>query len=355
MTTSFIVLEENATGLKVTKLQQALKQLNFYFGAVDGVFGAKTASGVVKFQKPYSHLPSNGLVDAKTILQLDEDVWLCGKEVLREGSMGEDVKALQEMFAAYDLKTLTADGYFGRKTKEAVIWFQQNWGLQADGIIGKQTWAALYRHQVHDVPYEDRVNAFFGELNTDTFIKLPLRKGDEGRDVLILQKFLNHVSGSTREILEDGDFGQATEQAVKNFQQSRSLAVDGVVGMQIYQAMLSEGLNQQLIDRLLSYRYSKLFNFTQGKEYEVVEDAAVRGETVIHGFEVAPAQNFTIEITSAENNAVFEVVRYGDGKSYAQEASNSQIFLEAGRYFIKVGGTRGNASYKLDVESIIGC
>ncbi|MGB3639163.1 MAG: peptidoglycan-binding protein [Rivularia sp. (in: cyanobacteria)] len=352
MTTSFIVLEENATGLKVTKLQAALKQLNFYFGTVDGVFGAKTKAALIKFQQPYSHLPSNGIVDAETILQLDENVWLSGKEVLREGSTGEEVKALQEMFTVYDLQTLTADGYFGRKTKEAVIWFQQNWSLTADGIVGKQTWAALYRHQIHDVPYEDRVNAFFGELNTDTFIKLPLQKGDEGRDVLVLQKFLNYVSGSTRGILEDGDFGQATEQSVKNFQQRRSLTADGCVGMQTYQAMVSEGLNQQLIDELLSYRYGKLFNFTQGKESEVVEDAAVRGETVIYRFEVEPRQDFIIEITSVENNAVFELVRYGDGKVYAQEATNYQIFLEAGKYSINVGGTRGNATYKLKVKSI---
>ncbi len=355
MTTSFIVLKDNATGLKVTKLQAALKQLNFYFGAVDGVFGAKSKAALIKFQQPYSHLPSNGIVDAETILQLAEDVWLSGKEVLREGSTGEEVKALQEAFTAYDLQTLTADGYFGRKTKEAIISFQQNRGLTADGVVGKQTWAALYRHQIHDVSYEDRVNYFFGELNTDTLIKLPLNKGEKGRDVLIVQKFLNYVSGSTRGILEDGDFGQATEQAVKNFQQRRGLTTDGCVGMQTYQAMVFEGLNQQLIDELLSYRYGKLFNFTQGKESEVVEDAAVRGETVIHGFEVEPDQDFNIIITSVENNAVFEIVRYGDGKVYAQEVTNSQLFLEAGRYYINVGGTRGNATYKLKVESIVGC
>lgn len=355
MTTSFVVLEENATGLKVTKLQAALKQLNFYFGAVDGIFGAKTKAALIKFQQSLSHLPSNGIVDAETILQLDEDVWLCGKEVLREGSTGEEVKALQEIFTAYNLQTLTADGYFGRKTKAAVIWFQQNWSLSADGIVGKQTWAALYRHQVHNVSYEDRVNAFFGELNTDTFITLPLRKGNFGRDVLILQKFLNYVSGSNSGILEDGDFGQATEQAVKNFQQRRSLVIDGCVGMQTYQAMLDEGLNQRLIEELLSYRYGKLLNFTQGKNYEVVEDAAVRGERVIYRLEVEPGQDFNIVITSIENNAVFELVRFGDGKVYAREAINSQVFLEAGKYFINVGGTRGNATYKLKVESIIGC
>ncbi|MDY6901806.1 MAG: peptidoglycan-binding protein [Cyanobacteriota bacterium] len=352
MTTSFIVLEVGATGLKVTKLQSALKQLNLYFGVVDGIFGAKTKAALIKFQKSYSHLPSNGIVDAETILQLDEDVWLSGKEVLREGSTGEEVKALQEMFTVYDLQTLTADGYFGRKTKQAVIWFQQNWSLQADGIVGKQTWAALYRHQVHDVRYEDRVKAFFGELNTDTFIKLPLKKGDEGRDVLVLQKFINHVSGSTRGILEDGSFGEATEQAVKNFQQRHGLVVDGFVGMQTYEAMLSEGLNQQLINELLSIRKGKLINFTNGEEYEVVEDAVIRGETVIYRFEVAPRQDFRIVISSLESNAMFELFKVGEPRIYAENASNVRLFLEEGEYYITVNAIRGNATYKLQVESI---
>lgn len=352
MTTSFIVLEENATGLKVTLFQSALKQLNFYFGAIDGVFGAKTKAALIKFQQLYSHLPSNGIVDAQTILQLDEDVWLSGKEVLREGSTGEEVKVLQEIFSAYDLQTLTIDGYFGRKTKAAVIWFQQNWGLTADGIVGKQTWTGLYRHQVHDVPYEDRVNAFFGELNTDTFIKLPLKKGDEGRDVLVLQKFLNHVSGSTREILEDGNFGEATEQAVRNFQQRKGLVVDGFVGMQSYEAMLGEGLTQQLINELLSIRKGKTIRFTNEEEYEVVEDAVVRGETVIHRFEVTPAQDFRIVIASLENNAIFELFKVGEPRIYAEKANNIRLFLEAGEYYITVNAIRGNATYKLKVESI---
>ena len=355
MTTSFIVLEAGTTGLKVSKLQEGLKQLNFYFGAIDSVFGAKTSSALIKFQQPYNHLPSNGVVDAETILQLDEDVWLSRKEVLREGCTGEEVKALQEMFTNYDLQSLKIDGYFGRKTKEAVIWFQQNWGLQADGIVGKQTWAALYRHQVHDVPYGDRVSYFFGEFDTKTLIKLPLKKGDGSRDVLILQKFLNRLSGSTHGILEDGEFGQATEQVVKNFQQRQGLTADGVVGMQTYQAMISEGLNQQLIDELLSYRYGKFLDFTQGKEIEIVEDAAVRGESVIYRLEVEPEQSFNIVITSLENNAVYDLVRVGDGEVYVQESTNCQVFLKAGKYSINVGGTRGNASYTLKVESIVGC
>lgn len=353
MTTSFIVLEAGVTGLKVTKLQSALKQLNIYFGKIDGIFSGKTKAALIKFQQLYSHLPDNSIVDAETILQLDEDVWLSRKEVVREGCTGEDVKALQEIFTISDLHTLIVDGYFGRKTKEAVIWFQKDWGLKPDGIVEKETWAALYRHQFHDVSYEDRVNIFFGEFNTETLMQLPLKNGDKGRDVLILQKFINYISGSTHGIAEDSIFGTITEQAVKNFQQGQDLVFDGFVGMKTYEAMVSEGLTQQLINELLSIHKGKLINFTNGKEYEVIEDAVIAGETVIHGFEVSPAQDFRIVIVSVENNAMFELFKVGEPKIYAEKASNIRLFLEAGEYYIAVNPIRGNASYKLKVESII--
>ncbi len=164
MNASFIVLEAGATGFKVSKLQQALKQLNFYFGVIDGIFGTKTKVGLLKFQQAYSHLPSNGLVDAETILQLNEDVWLSRKEVLREGCTGEEVKALQEIFTVSGLHTLIIDGYFGRKTKEAIIRFKQDWGFNANGTVEKEIWAALYHHQFRQLTYEDRVNYFFEKL-----------------------------------------------------------------------------------------------------------------------------------------------------------------------------------------------
>jgi peptidoglycan hydrolase-like protein with peptidoglycan-binding domain len=37
------------------------------------------------------------------------------------------------------------DGIFGPKTEAAVRAFQQNENLGVDGIVGRQTWAALLR------------------------------------------------------------------------------------------------------------------------------------------------------------------------------------------------------------------
>lgn len=68
-----------------------------------------------------------------------------GKPTLRNGSTGEYVVEVQTklLAAKYDLGKSGADGKFGAKTAAAVKAFQKDHGLKADGIVGKDTWAAL--------------------------------------------------------------------------------------------------------------------------------------------------------------------------------------------------------------------
>ena len=67
------------------------------------------------------------------------------KPTLRRGSSGEYVTLLQTLLIqrGYDLQPYGADGKFGAKTEKAVKAFQEKNGLTADGICGRNTWAAL--------------------------------------------------------------------------------------------------------------------------------------------------------------------------------------------------------------------
>lgn len=64
------------------------------------------------------------------------------RPTLRTGSRGDSVRLLQTLLnrAGYDL---AVDGIFGTMTRCSVKGFQSERGLQVDGIVGKQTWAAL--------------------------------------------------------------------------------------------------------------------------------------------------------------------------------------------------------------------
>ena len=62
-----------------------------------------------------------------------------------------------------------------------------------------------------------------------------VRQGDKAHPVPSLQ-YLLRAHGHT--VTVDGDFGPLTETAVRDFQQQRNLAVDGVVGPQTWQALV---------------------------------------------------------------------------------------------------------------------
>ena len=64
--------------------------------------------------------------------------------VLKYGMEGYDVKLLQYALNRAGADAGNADGIFGRRTAKALLQFQRDQGLAADGIAGKLTWAALY-------------------------------------------------------------------------------------------------------------------------------------------------------------------------------------------------------------------
>lgn len=57
--------------------------------------------------------------------------------VLKKGSRGEDVRALQKLLG------VSADGIFGAKTDDALRSYQKKNGLASDGICGAKSWAKL--------------------------------------------------------------------------------------------------------------------------------------------------------------------------------------------------------------------
>ena len=64
-------------------------------------------------------------------------------EVLKKGSEGGQIKALQQLLNANGYNCGTADGIFGAKTDAALRAYQKAKGLTVDGICGAKTWAKL--------------------------------------------------------------------------------------------------------------------------------------------------------------------------------------------------------------------
>jgi peptidoglycan hydrolase-like protein with peptidoglycan-binding domain len=148
-TTGRPIVKKGSTGQYVKDVQWLL---NTYFGqrlTVDGIFGTATYNAVVAFQKKYGLVP-DGIVGQKTWTKL-LDPHLNGQVptptkpipvTIKLGSSGTVVRTLQTALRSHGY-SVTVDGIFGPRTKNAVIRFQKARGLAADGIVGPKTWAKL--------------------------------------------------------------------------------------------------------------------------------------------------------------------------------------------------------------------
>ncbi|MCT7951899.1 peptidoglycan-binding protein [Ancylothrix sp. C2] len=61
----------------------------------------------------------------------------------REGKRNSKVKTVQKCLKDKGFYGGTIDGYFGNTTKKAIVDFQRRRGLEADGLVGVETWTAL--------------------------------------------------------------------------------------------------------------------------------------------------------------------------------------------------------------------
>jgi len=92
--------------------------------------------------------------------------------------------------------------------------------------------------------------------------------------------------------------------------------------------------------------------FARGRTTKVIKDAVVRGTRDRYLLRASRGQTLTVHITSIEDNAVFDVYSPGSRQPLdgAQETTDWTGELPRnGDYVISVGGTRGNATYTLEV------
>jgi peptidoglycan hydrolase-like protein with peptidoglycan-binding domain len=137
---------------------------------------------------------------------------------IAEGASGPVVRWAQYLLVRRTLTYQQIDGVFGPVTKAAVEQFQGSSGLAVDGVVGPQTWAKLGGNGPEPPT---------------------LAQGSQGPVVDKLQTALNEGRGSFAPssdpvLTVDGIFGPLTATAVRGAQQSGSIAVDGIVGLQTW-------------------------------------------------------------------------------------------------------------------------
>lgn len=220
----YTTLKSGSTGEAVYQLQQALYDLGYYAGMIDGVYDDDVASAVTAFQK------ANGLtVDGKAGKDTQKKLY-DGSAVaasagdatystLRAGDTGDRVNALQTLLRSYGYFTAVNSGAYDNSTVLAVQQFQAMNGLTVDGVAGPATLMLLYS----GTPVSAGQAVATENPNFTT-----LRQGMSGADVQRMQEMLAEMGYYTAAV--DGTFGYTTQLAVTAFQQKNGLNADGVAG-----------------------------------------------------------------------------------------------------------------------------
>lgn len=238
---------------QVRSMQNRLIELGYLVGKANAKFDNGTEAAVIAFQRRNTRY-ADGVAGPETLKALysssasktSSPSGIVGIS-LREGSKETAaVRLMQQKLKNLGFYRGSVDGSYGSGTTDAVRSFQRSNGLTADGVAGTGTLNRLFsssaksasqaaatptptprptlRPTASPIPpniYVLVTPAPYGSYAT-------LRRGMYGTPVQEMQQALRNQGyyyGAT-----DGYYGEGTENAVKSFQRTNALDVDGVAG-----------------------------------------------------------------------------------------------------------------------------
>ncbi|MEB3826862.1 peptidoglycan-binding domain-containing protein [Phormidium sp. CCY1219] len=147
------------------------------------------------------------------------------RPTLQIGTQGDNVAQVQAVLKLMGYYAGPVDGVYRQSTAIAVFAFQEDAGINPDGIVGSNTWNALLpttTAETYRSPFSSRLPILRRSMNTDAVVQLQN-----------LLRTLGFFQGEST-----GFFGSRTEAAVKSLQRTYNLPPDGIVGPATWRVLL---------------------------------------------------------------------------------------------------------------------
>jgi len=234
------LLKFGMAGADVKKVKDQLVVLGYLAKSTKITFGADTLAAVKRFQTA-NGLKSDGIVGILTWNELfgedqvtssvsDTDSGVSTAEytrLIKVGTSGDDVKLVKDKLLELGYLQKSTTTTFGNDTFNAVKSFQKDNGLVADGIVGPQTWGALF---------SDNIASDTNDQDTDGWTR-NLTVGVSGADVKLAKDKLVEL-GYLRKSTHS-TFGNDTKSAVARLQLINGLSATGIIDVETWGVLFS--------------------------------------------------------------------------------------------------------------------
>lgn len=197
---------------------------------------------------------------------------------LRRGTSGPSVITVQVMLNRIAQnypaipKLANVDGIYGSRTESSVRRFQEIFGLDPDGIVGKATWYSMVRLYVAVTNLAELRSLGQQFYANSWLVSDPLQVGSTGEKVRHLQYMLSVLSEYITQIPTlniDGIYGQATQNAVIAAQRYFGLSQTGIVNAKTWDEIYDQysGIENRTFRNAESFPAASLTNSPQRQRF----------------------------------------------------------------------------------------
>ena len=279
----YVSLLRGDRGLRVTIMQERLRELGYLADAADGIFGPRTLKAVQLFQSENGLAVTDSATRATLKLLYSDRADSCSSYIdLYPGDTGYRVRELNNRLKALYYLESSIGSRYTSETTSAVRMFQRTAGLPETGRATQSVLRALFASNAPEAP---------GYIT--------LQRGDESSRVQRLQlrlQQLGYFNGSV-----NGYFGRSTKDAVILFQRRVGLKPTGVATVHTQQLLFADDAPVYVPPTVIGTPVIRLdaYDYIENDIYYISDTSSPTGYITFSWYTEGSVASYNVRISDA--------------------------------------------------------